>query len=151
MTAEATPAEHRNLVVVGVDGSDPSSEALAWAAEEARLRRATLKVVHAWQIPSVAYVGPAPIVDQSQWVQQAQATLDEQVGKVLGDAPGIDLVTELWEGPSAQAIIDAAADADVLVVGSRGRGGFAGLLLGSVSNQVVHHARCPVVVVPAAR
>jgi nucleotide-binding universal stress UspA family protein len=139
--------DHHQLVVVGVDGSDPSSVALAWAAEEARIRGATLKVVHAWHVPSVAYAGPAPVVDQSQWIEESQGILDEQVRKVLGDEPAVDVVTELWEGPSAQAVIDAAKDADMLVVGSRGRGGFAGLLLGSVSTQIVHHARCPVVVV----
>jgi nucleotide-binding universal stress UspA family protein len=152
MSTAETAGEHEDrhqLVVVGVDGSEPSSAALAWAAEEAHFRGATLKVVHAWQVPSLAFLGPAPAVDETPWVEEAQAMLDEQVRKVLGETPAIDVVSELWEGPSAQAIIDAATDADVLVVGSRGRGGFKGLLLGSVSSQVVHHARRPVVVVPA--
>ncbi len=148
-----TEGEKRHpLVVVGVDGSEPSSVALAWAAEEARLRGAPLKVVHAWRLPSLAYMGPVvPEADFDALGKHAQTLVEAQVTDVLGDHPGIEVLTEVREGPSAQAVLDAAADADLLVVGSRGRGGFAGLLLGSVSSQIVHHARCPVVVVPAGR
>ena len=133
-------------VVVGVDGSEHSSAALRWPAAEAQLRRATLQVVHAWHLPSLAYQAyVAPTPDEGRKV--AVAALDDQLAVVLGDPTDLSVVRDVREGPAAQALIDAANGADLVVVGSRGHGGFAGLLLGSVSSQVVHHAPCPVVVV----
>jgi nucleotide-binding universal stress UspA family protein len=134
------------LIVVGVDGSDQSSAALTWAAEEARLRGGTLKVVHAWNVPTVEYASyiPTAFADLGN---AASIELDAQIAEVLGPDPDVPLEREVREGPPAQAILDAAKDASLLVVGSRGRGGFAGLLLGSVSTQVTHHAHCPVTVV----
>ena len=145
-------ARAERLVVVGVDGSEASSVALRWAAEEARLRGANMKVVQAWHIPSLgygAYVVPAS--GYEDWGKEESASLDEQLDEqlaaVLGDDPKVAVVREVKEGPAAQAIIEAAENAELVVVGSRGRGGFSGLLLGSVSAQVAHHAHCPVVIV----
>lgn len=139
------------LVVVGVDGSDGSSAALRWAAAEARLRGATLMVVQAWHIPSIGYgtYAAVPTDGFEGWGKQAAADLDEQVSKVLGPEPEVTVVKEVVEGPAARVILDAADRAELVVVGSRGRGGFSGLLLGSVSAHVAHHAHCPVTIVHA--
>jgi nucleotide-binding universal stress UspA family protein len=166
-TGEANVTEVRaqeRVIVVGVDGSKSSSEALKWAAEEARLRGATLKVVRAWQVPAFAYgygayVQPATAV--VDWRSESEALLDDQVRAVLGEATGssegprnglgelagLTVVSEVLEGPAAQVLIEAAGGAELLVVGSRGLGGFSGLLLGSVSAQLAHHAPCPLTIV----
>ncbi|HLI53683.1 MAG TPA: universal stress protein [Acidimicrobiales bacterium] len=147
--AEGSGADRRErLVVVGVDGSESSSAALRWAADEARLRGATLKVVEAWHIPSVGYGAYVAIPEGFEdWAKEAAASLEEQLAEVLGDEPGVTVVREVVEGPAAKVILDAAEGAELLVVGSRGRGGFSGLLLGSVSAHVAHHAPCPVTIV----
>lgn len=137
----------RGLVVVGVDGSKSSSTALEWAAKDAKARGATLKVVHAWEVPAFGYGPYDGPTDWSGWRDDAARNLDEQVNAVLGDDTGIDIVREVKEGSAARVLLDEAAEADLLVVGSRGRGGFAGLLLGSVSAQLAHHAPCPVTIV----
>lgn len=134
-------------VVVGVDGSEPSSKALAFAAEEARLRDAVLEVVHAWSLPSLSYVGYLPPEALEDTSAEAASQLEAQVTKVLGEHHTVALELVVSRGPAAQAILEAAEGAELIVVGSRGRGGFAGLLLGSVGSQVVHHAHCPVTVV----
>jgi len=142
-TVEPEP-ERPGWVVVGVDGSEPSSRALTFAAEEARLRARPLRVVRAWHVPPLVY--EAYIPEAYEGAKEASVALDEQVRAVLGDG---DLAIErvVSEGPAAKVLLEAGAGADLLVVGSRGHGGFGGLLLGSVSTQVVHHAHCPVVVV----
>ena len=132
-------------VVVGVDGSEHSKLALAWAAEEARIRGVGLEVVLAWTL--LAQPGrEQPKPDYGD--DDARAVLEQLVADTLGNdrPPGLVLspVNEL----AARSLIDASEDAAVVVVGSRGLGGFRELLLGSVSAQVVRHARCPVVVVP---
>jgi nucleotide-binding universal stress UspA family protein len=136
-------------IVVGVDGSEGARRALRWAAKEAQLRGAVLDVVHTWHIP---YVGASPYaagtIDWSDLEPAARATLDHEITKLGQLAAGLQVTPLLVTGAPAQAITDAAKDADLVVVGSRGHGGFAGLLLGSVSQQVAHHATCPVVIVP---
>lgn len=139
---EATP-----LVVVGVDGSPPSSRALAFAAEEARLRHGRLKVVEAWSFPTFAEGVYVPAGAYEDFPEEVAGALATQVDTVLGGDPGIPVEQVVDEGPAAQVVLGAAKSAVLVVVGSRGRGGFSGLLLGSVSTQVVHHAHCPVVVV----
>jgi len=136
----------RRFIVVGVDGSKSSSQALAWAAEEARLRGASLMVVRAWNVPAFVYgpfSAPPPADD---FRKNALARLDEQVEEVLGKSPAVPVVREVREGPAAEVILEASEGAEMVVVGSRGLGGFSGLLLGSVSAQVAHHARCPVTI-----
>jgi nucleotide-binding universal stress UspA family protein len=142
---EGTP-EH---LVVGVDGSAPARAALAWAVEEARLRSARLTAVHAHLVP---YFSELPDESGLAWDQGTdervfRATLDAAVDAV--DTSGVAVERLLVADSPAPAILGAAADADLVVVGSRGYGGFRGVLLGSVSNHVTHHAPCPVVVLRA--
>ena len=146
-------------IVVGVDGSPGASKALAWAAAEADMRRASLHVLYAWMVPLIeaipdAWVIGSPTIGPSdQEVYEhlaaaAKSVLDKAVDEAQSLAPQLEIVGEPVEGRAASALIYAAGDADLLVVGSRGLGGFSGLLLGSVSAQCVHHAPCPVVIVP---
>jgi nucleotide-binding universal stress UspA family protein len=135
------------VIVVGIDGSKPASDALSWAAEEATLRKATLRAVYVWQIPVLGFGYLTAPINFEEWAANAADLLHGQVDSVLGEHPNLTVQRQLKEGPPAEMIIEAAAGAEMIVVGSRGRGGFSGLLLGSVSAQVVHHAQCPVVVV----
>jgi len=138
-------------IVIGIDGSETSQRALRWGVEEARIHDATVTVVHAWTGPAVAtYALGAIPLDPGPFRDNAQRVLDEAIAGVAGVDPVKPVEAKLVEGGSSGAILEEARDADLVVVGSRGHGGFAGLLLGSVSGQVVHHATCPVVVVPAA-
>jgi nucleotide-binding universal stress UspA family protein len=137
-------------IVVGIDGSEGSIAALRWAADEARLRHARLQVVVSWQYPALSTIpafGVLPPADEmSEEAKQGLGALLRDEG--LADAPSLEVVEAVVQGPAGAALIDAAAEADLLVVGSRGHGGFTGLVLGSVSQQCVTHAPCPVVVVP---
>ncbi len=140
-------------IVVGVDGSTGSLRALWWAAEEAKLRGAELDAVLAWRFPMVmAAPGVVvPTVGYDELVADAKARLEQAV-RTLGDlAEGLHVEQIVVEGGAAQALVDCAQGADLVVVGSRGHGGFTGLLLGSVAQQVAHHAPCPVVIIPAER
>jgi nucleotide-binding universal stress UspA family protein len=140
-----------SMIVVGIDGSEASKEALGWALEEASLRRSTLRVVYAWRSPLVGgrtYI-PPELCDPEVLHRSAQELVDGFVAEVTGKR-SLDVELELvsLEGPAVLVLVEAAEQAELLVVGSRGRGGFAGLLLGSVSQQCAQHARCPVVIVP---
>ncbi len=146
---DAPPKERATeRIVVGVDGSETSRTALCWALDEARLRSAAVEVVHAWRMPHLdgyhdGVVDPHP----GRFERDARQLLDRMVGEADTDGePAVEPIL-VCDG-AAPALLDMAKGADLLVVGSRGRGGFAGLLLGSVSQQVVHHAPCPVVVIP---
>jgi nucleotide-binding universal stress UspA family protein len=137
-------------IVVGVDGSEPAHEALRWAVAEAVVREAELEVVHVWHYPSnlmstVGYVSP---VDVADFDVAARTELAKVLHSVDLTELSMPVVQTLVCGVPASELIGAAKGADLLVVGSRGRGGFAGLLLGSVSQQVAHHAPCPLVIVP---
>ena len=137
-------------IVVGVDGSEPAVRALGWAIEEARLRGTPLLVVSAWHVPAAVY-GPSgfvPPVSESidQTFREVAAEAAEEAAGRAREA-GVEVETDVREGHPAEILVEAAQDADLLVVGSRGHGGFAGLLLGSVSGQCAHHAPCPLVVV----
>lgn len=138
-------------IVVGVDGSDESDAALRWALEEARLRGAIVEAVHAWGYPPTA-VGPgfvamidAELIETLH--QAAEEVIDRALTEAAGEAGDVKVVRATPEGPAAPALLEAAEGAELLVVGSRGHGGFAGLLLGSVSQQCAHHAPCPVVII----
>jgi nucleotide-binding universal stress UspA family protein len=137
------------LIVVGIDGSEPSKQALRWALGEARLRGASLRVVYAWTMPVYFGYGvtPAAVLDPQSLRAAANENLDETVAEVVGGAKDVSIERKAVEGLAAQALVEEAKDADLLVVGSRGHGGFTGLLLGSVSQQCAHHAPCPVVIV----
>lgn len=141
------------VVVVGVDGSEESREAFRWALEEARLRQATLRAVHAWTYPALfgpTYI-PPEMVDRRVLHSDAKKALDAVVAEIAGENPAAYIERVVTEGPAAQALVEAAKEADLLVVGSRGHGGFTGLLLGSVSQQCAHHAPCAVVIVRKPR
>jgi len=138
-------------IVVGTDGSEHARHALRWAVKEAQLRDARLAVVSAWSPPgTMSSLGPltAPI-DLSEWEQSAKEALEADVADAVA-ATGFaepDLDAEVVRGDPSQVLLDRAADADLLVVGSRGRGGFRGLLLGSVSQHCATHSHVPVAVV----
>lgn len=136
-------------IVVGVDGSDGSKAALRWAVGQAELSGAKVEAVAAWEYP--ATYGWAPMYSDDETLPElTKKQVSETVRDTLG-AEAADLVgVTVTEGQSAHVLLTSAAGADLLVVGRRGRGGFAGLLLGSVSQHCVHHASCPVVVVPRA-
>jgi nucleotide-binding universal stress UspA family protein len=165
-------------IVVGVDASPNARQALAWAAAEARLRQAVLQVVHAYHAKSLAApvyfgsqhtydasvgAGGVPEPELTASVQRREAfeeavrsQADELLEVVLGElgetVSGVEVQqTVVEDRHPAEALVRLAVDADLLVVGSRGRGGFSELLLGSVSHAAVLHAVCPVVVVPSSR
>ena len=145
-------------IVVGVDGSDASSAALRWAADEARLRSASLVAVYAW-----SFVPPQPIGDPGMLAipagdlpgqldaesEAAKIALDDAVAGALGADP-VDVDRRLVEGDAGEALVAESKEAELVVVGSHGRSGFKAALLGSVSRHVVDHAACPVVVVKSS-
>ena len=137
-------------ILVGIDDSPGARAALAWAAREAQATGAALCVIHAWHF-DLAWID-AVNPDVPQWRDRARDTAERLVERVThevcGTQPNSDVECRAIEGSAADVLLDAAADADLLVVGSRGRGTFAGALLGSVSNRVAHCAPCPVVIVP---
>ncbi len=141
-----TPDPAIPAVVVGVDGSLSSTDALRWAADYARLTGTPLKAVSAWHWP-VTMVVSVPLPEEFDPMQEAQQTLDSILAEVLGTQPGFPVSTLVQGGAAASVLIEASRGARMLVVGSRGHGGFTGLLLGSVSEQCTRHACCPVVVV----
>lgn len=137
--------EARPVVVVGVDGSGASRDALLWAAQQAQLTGGEVHAVIAWEFPpSYGYYSD---YTDAELEAQARKTLDEAVAESLGRPPSVPVTFSVIKGHPAEALLDAARSADLLVVGSRGRGAFARILLGSVSQHCVHHATCPVVVV----
>ncbi len=143
MSADVTPTANR--IVVGVDGSGPSKSALRWAARFAALTGGTIEAVLAWQ-PPTSYGGAYP---PPEWRpdEDAQATLTNTVDEVFGNERPADLRLIVEEGNAAAVLLDHSNGAELLVTGSRGHGGFAGLLLGSVSSHCAEHATCPVLVV----
>jgi nucleotide-binding universal stress UspA family protein len=141
-----------STIVIGIDNSEGAKAALRFALEEARLRQATLRAVHAWQF---AYLG-APGIEGSlphvgnefEALQSAaEAALDATLQEVATDAKDVEVERRVVQGRPAAVLVEESRGADLLVVGSRGLGGFAQLLLGSVSQQCAHHAECPVVIV----
>jgi nucleotide-binding universal stress UspA family protein len=133
-------------IVVGVDGSPDSDRALRWAIDEAKRQSMRMLLVHGVEIGAAAAspYGSGLVLEQLEEV--GRDVLEKALEHVR--ARGIVAEGRMEVGSCAHALIEASRDADLLVVGSRGHGGFAGLLLGSVSSACVHHARCPVVVVP---
>ncbi|MFI9614969.1 universal stress protein [Streptomyces sp. NPDC052023] len=133
-------------VVVGVDGSPSSYAALRWAARYAQSVGGVVEAVHAWDTPSSAgFSGPA--IDPDFDLEQARERFTEELGAVFPDERPAGLRQELVEGDPSEVLIRASQGAELLVVGSRGRGGFARAMLGSVSQRCAQHAACPVVIV----
>ncbi len=132
------------LIVVGIDGSDASKHALRWAVGQAELSGAELVALTAWHLPEMyGYVSRDYDVD-------AANMLEGVLKEVLEPPPAVTVRSRVVEGRAASVLIEASKDADLVVLGTRGRGGFEGMLLGSVSQHTVQHAACPVVVVPRA-
>jgi nucleotide-binding universal stress UspA family protein len=132
-------------IVVGVDGSTGARRALAWAVDEAERRGATVEAVHAWE-PPLAVATPLGVAPVDLHQDDLGTEMEAMRALVADVAPAAELT--FGAGSPAGALLEAGRDADLIVVGSRGRGGFAGLLLGSVSQQVAHHSPVPVVIVP---
>ncbi|MCW2701426.1 MAG: UspA domain protein [Blastococcus sp.] len=141
----AGAAEHQGRIVVGVDGSPASLDALQWAVGQGALTGAVVEAVTAWHFPTSA-VGGYPVIADTDWHDNARLIQDLAVKEALGEEATF-LLRRVAQGHPVSVLLDAAADADLLVVGSRGHGGFTGMLLGSVSGHLVAHAPCAVVVV----
>jgi nucleotide-binding universal stress UspA family protein len=140
-----------STIVVGVDGSEGSARALQFALDEARLRGASLKAVSAWHVPAIVYeAGWVPAeLDLDEYPKFAQEALAKALADGGAETSGIEVTTVISKGQAADVLCAEAKGADLLVVGSRGLGGFRGLMLGSVSQQCAHHAPCPIAIVPA--
>ncbi|HUA30124.1 MAG TPA: universal stress protein [Streptosporangiaceae bacterium] len=144
MNAPAGSAEHR--IVVGVDGSVPSKAALAWAIGQAGLTGAMVEAVIAWEFPTM--VGYPMLVSDVDWQDQAAHVLGDAVADVTGGGTEpVKIMNRVVQGNAAQVLLDESAGADLLIVGSRGHGGFVEALLGSTGQHCVQHATCPVVVI----
>ncbi|GAB1692946.1 universal stress protein [Krasilnikovia sp. M28-CT-15] len=133
-------------IVVGVDGSATSRKALRWALGQAIAIGGLVEAVIAWEVPDSFGVGPT-VRDGEDLAGTAHQRLADAISEVSAAFAGIPVQRQVLRGHPAEVILDRAKDADLLVVGSHGHGGFAGALLGSVSQSCVHHATCPVVVV----
>jgi nucleotide-binding universal stress UspA family protein len=137
-------------ILVGTDGSETAKLATRWAAQEAKLRGAKLKLVSAWEIPAnvlgygFATISEDLVKDLVKGAEDNLAAALEEVRTAVGE---LDVETAAVEGQAARVLLDASREADLLVVGSRGLGGFRELLLGSVSQQCAHYSTCPVVIV----
>jgi nucleotide-binding universal stress UspA family protein len=139
-----TPTPDPNRIVVGVDGSASSIDALRYAATLATALTSPLQVVTTWVAPAAG-----SYYSRGEWPPEADAESQqkEAISAAFGESPPSDMTATVVPGPAARTLIDLSADARMLVLGSRGHGGFAGLLLGSVSATCAEHARCPVLVV----
>ena len=140
-------------IVVGVDGSENGTRALRWTLDLAGPLGARVVAAYVWHLPTMAYggVGVLPPFDVSQLGEQSRETLERAVAGVPGGVPaGVQVEQRVIEGVVVTGLLDVVRgeSADLLVVGSRGHGGFAGLLLGSVSATLAHHTTCPLVIVP---
>ena len=140
-------------IIVGVDGSGHSHRALDWAIREAAIRHAPLTVLTVQQVVNSFWAGPLILPEDTELAEHARKTAQDKTDDALRDVPQDARPPEVTvlavPGIPAEAILGVAKEADMIVVGSRGVGGFKKLLMGSVATQVTHHAHCPVVVIPA--
>ena len=139
-------------IIVGIDGSTHSERALGWAVHEAGIRQVPLKVITIYR-RNVSHWGAGAITDPQEHAIaiQAREAAQDATDKALahaGDARPTSVTVEAHGGIPAEELVNASKDADMIVVGSRGTGGFARLHLGSVGSQIVHHAHCPIVIIP---
>ncbi|MEW2248919.1 universal stress protein [Streptomyces sp. NPDC014776] len=140
-------SEPEPRVVVGVDGSPSSYAALRWADRHARLIGGVVEAIHAWETPSEHSWSGGPAIDPDFDLQQARERFAEELRAVFPEGRPARLTERLVEGDPSEVLIQASHGAEILVVGARGRGGFARAMLGSVSQRCAQHADCPVVVV----
>ena len=143
MTAEPSPDTGR--IVVGHDGSASSVDALAWAARQAVLTRSTLEVVATWEWPA-SYGWAVPVPDDFNPESDVQTVLDGAIARVRAAHPALRVDPRVVSGHPAPILVEASKGAQLLVVGSRGRGEFVGMLLGSVSEYCATNAHCPVLI-----
>jgi nucleotide-binding universal stress UspA family protein len=140
-------------ILVGLDGSHHSERALEWAAKEAAVRHAPLTVLAVHTVP-VGWTGRGvPYPEDNELVLQTKAAAQEMTDKVIAGIAGArpdEVTVQAVSGIPADVLLRASEDADMIVLGARGGGGFARLRMGSVSDQVAHHAQCPIVIVPHA-
>nr|WP_316042203.1 universal stress protein [Nocardiopsis sp. CNR-923] len=152
-TPEQGPPEPRGRIVVGVDGSDSSRRALRFGLQEALLADASVRVVNSWEVPlpadTTALEADAREVHEEVFDRQSEEIVAGVLAEVIDDrTEGLDISAVRMQADPVEALLEAGRDADLIVVGSRGRGGVRGLLLGSVSQGVLHHAPVPVAVLP---
>lgn len=138
-------------IVVGIDTSPDAERALTWALDEARLRDATLELVHAYPTPELTALPMVVTLPNDEELRVAAQSVLDDVLAAVGGSGDVEVVQTVQAGGAASVLTQAAEGADLLVVGARGLGGFRGLLLGSVSQQAVAHSPCPVVVVTRER
>jgi len=140
---------HEHRIVVGVDGSDDSAKALEWASHQAELTDSSVEIVSTWKMPSSYGWASMPIH------YNPVADVKEKLGRIVDQArsehPGVSYDVTIAEGDAAPCLLERSKNAALLVVGTRGHGGFTGLLLGSVSMHCATHAHCPVVILRAER
>lgn len=138
-----SPDGHR--IVVGVDGSPSSKAALRWAIHQAQMTGTSVDAVTAWRYP--ATYGQPPVINIYDYEDGARQILTQAINEVSAEDSEVPVRPHVVQGHPAQVLLDAADGAELLVVGSRGHGGFAEALLGSVGQHCVHHAPCPVVII----
>ena len=138
-------------IVVGIDGSKAADAALAFAFEEATLRKLPLRIVCAWEIPAIEYAGAAfvPTPDLATSAESEANAVLARAAAALGSDCGIHVETAAVHGHPATVLVEQASDATLLVVGARGHGALATLILGSVSKAVVHHCPVPLAIIPS--
>lgn len=138
-------------IIVGIDGSAHSARALEWAIKEGALHHAPVTVITVNSVPASPWTGEPTVLAQDpaelEKLRQAAEEMTVKVTSQLDGARPASVTVRAINGFPAEELVDASHDADLVVVGSRGAGGFARLLMGSVSDQVAHHAYCPVMVV----
>ncbi len=151
MSAQAVgDREVSQPIVVGVDGSDASIEALRWADEQARMTGCPLHVITTWEFPrSYGYAVAMP--EEESIEDDARRTLRDCIDKVVDPGRRGSLIANVVEGHPGPVLCEASTAASLVVVGSRGHGAFAGMLLGSVSEFLATHSECPVVIVRHGR
>src|SRR3712207_7851116 len=141
-------------IVVGVDGSDKSRTALLWAYNEAAPHAAAITVVSTWHPPALPMTPPYGSLPPEGYLPEPERAaldmLEKFVAELDARTPPVDVRTSVEKGNPAEVLIERSKEADLMVVGSRGHGGFKGMLLGSVSQHLVAHSECPVVVVRGA-
>ena len=142
-------------IVVGVDGSPSSRTALAWAVRQAELTGTSVDAITAWHYPVMvggyAWAPVSALDESADFAAIAATELNNTISQTVAPDSLVKISTSVQEGNAAQVLLEAADGADLLVVGSRGHGGFAGALLGSVSQHCAHHAPCPLVIIRETR
>ncbi|WP_030160453.1 universal stress protein [Glycomyces sp. NRRL B-16210] len=140
-------AQGSERIVVGVDGSPASVRALEWALHQAERTGASVEAVHAWEVPAMYGTGMMVLPSGEDFDKAAKQSLERAVAQATGGRATVPIELRTVSGHAAKILVEMAENADLLVVGSRGHGGFVGTLVGSVSQSAVQHATCPVVVV----